>query len=375
LVWDFNSNGTGAGIFVNNKFCFIGNNNGYVYALDPDTAQVKHQMKFDAGVKCIVGDRGFLYVGLSNGAVYDCTTGTPRLAYQLDPTSSIEWMDIHDGLIAMDQAGTAVVLNIEGEVVWENKGVGRNRFARTDGARMYHCRQDQVTAYRFADGKELWSVPGGGYVTFGAQDEKYLYTAPLETRALDKETGKLVKQYQNCIPWACTVSDKHVYASDCGSRIVCYDKETTQQIWDVQTGSGKGVSMQYHEAHDRLYVVTEGGHMLCYDVSGNTVEKKIETSSDSQTSDTVTAVPETELKTTDDSSWGVLLVCVKDEKGKLRVRVDPSVPGYDHSLNVQFPRNMRQEGAKFVCTELVEAASGGYYRAKGDIERYQPSTD
>lgn len=52
-----------------------------------------------------------------------------------------------------------------------------------------------------------------------------------------------------------------------------------------------------------LYVVTEGGHMLCYDVSGNAVEKKIETSSDSQSSDTVAVVPETELKTTDDCSW------------------------------------------------------------------------
>jgi len=72
--------------------------------------------------------------------------------------------------------------------------------------------------------------------------------------------------------------------------------------------------------------------------------------------------------------------------GKLRIR--PVSGGYNKNWNVQFPSNIREAGlffyppsytindyeshfmstlgAKYVVEELLEAANGGYYRAKVD---------
>ncbi len=62
---------------------------------------------------------------------------------------------------------------------------------------------------------------------------------------------------------------------------------------------------------------------------------------------------------------GVVVQCVKDG-GKLRVRAVSE--GYDSSFNVQFPRDIRQEGCRFLVSELSAASNGGFYRASGDIK-------
>jgi Ca-activated chloride channel family protein len=64
---------------------------------------------------------------------------------------------------------------------------------------------------------------------------------------------------------------------------------------------------------------------------------------------------------------GVELHCVR-EGGKLRVKVLSE--GYDAAKNVQFPRAIRAEGARYVVEGLELSSDGSFYRVQGAITRF-----
>ncbi|MBP5976254.1 VWA domain-containing protein [Brasilonema sp. CT11] len=64
---------------------------------------------------------------------------------------------------------------------------------------------------------------------------------------------------------------------------------------------------------------------------------------------------------------GVELYCVR-EGGKLRVKV--MCEGYDSSKNVQFPRAIRAEGARYVVEGLELSSDRTFYRVNGNITRF-----
>ncbi|MEH2075672.1 MAG: VWA domain-containing protein [Nostoc sp.] len=64
---------------------------------------------------------------------------------------------------------------------------------------------------------------------------------------------------------------------------------------------------------------------------------------------------------------GVELHCVR-EGGKLRVKVISE--GYDSTKNIQFPRSIRAEGARYVVEELELSSEGTFYRVRGNITRF-----
>ncbi|MEY7980588.1 molybdenum metabolism regulator, partial [Streptomyces pilosus] len=64
-------------------------------------------------------------------------------------------------------------------------------------------------------------------------------------------------------------------------------------------------------------------------------------------------------------SGAVVVECVRDA-GRLRVHVVSE--GYDDAWNVQFPRAIREPGARYVVDALHPAA-GGFYRVRGEIRR------
>lgn len=64
---------------------------------------------------------------------------------------------------------------------------------------------------------------------------------------------------------------------------------------------------------------------------------------------------------------GVQLCCVR-EGGKLRVKVISE--GYDSTKNVQFPRAIRAEGARYVVEGLELSSDGTFYRVRGNITRF-----
>ncbi|MEH2070309.1 MAG: VWA domain-containing protein [Nostoc sp.] len=63
---------------------------------------------------------------------------------------------------------------------------------------------------------------------------------------------------------------------------------------------------------------------------------------------------------------GVELHCVR-EGGKLRIKVISD--GYDSTKNVQFPRAIRAEGARYVVEGLELSSDGSFYRVSGNITR------
>lgn len=66
-----------------------------------------------------------------------------------------------------------------------------------------------------------------------------------------------------------------------------------------------------------------------------------------------------------EETGGVVVECIK-AGGKLRVRAISE--GYDPDFNIQFPRAIRREGARYLVEELALAGSGSFYRANGDIK-------
>ncbi len=73
------------------------------------------------------------------------------------------------------------------------------------------------------------------------------------------------------------------------------------------------------------------------------------------------------LKVVTDVGTGIELQCAREE-GKLRIKVISD--GYDQNLNVQFPRAIRAEGARYIVAGLEKSADGSFYRVQGDITRY-----
>ncbi|MEH2257522.1 vWA domain-containing protein [Nostoc sp.] len=64
---------------------------------------------------------------------------------------------------------------------------------------------------------------------------------------------------------------------------------------------------------------------------------------------------------------GVELYCVR-EGGKLRVKVMSE--GYDSTKNIQFPRAIRAEGARYVVEGLELSSERTFYRVRGNISRF-----
>ncbi len=71
------------------------------------------------------------------------------------------------------------------------------------------------------------------------------------------------------------------------------------------------------------------------------------------------------LPTTQEVGTGIELKCVR-EGGKLRIKIVSE--GFDSTKNVQFPRAIRAEGARYLV-ETLELADGGFYRVQGNISR------
>jgi hypothetical protein len=55
------------------------------------------------------------------------------------------------------------------------------------------------------------------------------------------------------------------------------------------------------------------------------------------------------------------------QAGRLRVHVVS--PGFDPHRRVQFPKDIRVPGGRYLATEVRSSVNGGFYRARGEIRR------
>jgi predicted DNA-binding WGR domain protein/outer membrane protein assembly factor BamB len=372
VLWKFESGLSAFGVFIDETQCWVGNEDGKIFALTHE-GEVRSKFKLPEGVKCLVSDGAWLYAGCDDGNVYDLTGKLPRVAYEIAADVDIYWLDIADGVLAVsDNKGKVTVINHEDESQWSKKSRGdMGWMVRCDEIGVYHGHTSGVTMYDWEDGREIWHQETQGPVLFGWQEEATVYacTARHLVHCFTKsgEAGTIYRCDAVLFSCAAAENGKYVFAGDNMGAVYCFN-EAGDRLWKLGTGCGAAYSMQYF--NERLYIVTTFGALACIDAS----EAAIQAAQAGTVPQAVTiaapqvaAVSATALETTRDASGGVIVECFK-EGGKLRVRVVSE--GYDKNLHCQFPKGIREAGARYVVDEVRESR-GGFYRVLGDIKKLQ----
>jgi outer membrane protein assembly factor BamB len=230
-----------------------------------------------------------------------------------------------------------------------------------------------VTCYDGVDGTEVWHQPASG-VLFGWQERETVYagTSSGKIYAFSKQGDpQQVYQADNAV-YSCATAEngRYVFAGDNNGAIYCF-AENGDRLWKLATGCGSACSMQYHGGY--VYIVTTQGTLACVDASEaaiqNAQQDVLPTTRAIQAPAPVAIVETTALETVRQptstaNAQGVVLRCVR-EGSKLRMKV--LTEGYHADWFVQFPNNLRQEGAVYLVDAIRESAQGGFYRAYGNI--------
>ncbi|SEL91375.1 WGR domain-containing protein [Streptacidiphilus jiangxiensis] len=375
VLWRFRSGASAFGVFVGEEHAWVGNQKGDVFTLTHD-GEVTGRFGLPDGVKCIVADDFWIYAGCDDGRVYDLSGKVPRVAYEIAEDVDIFWLDIHDGVLGVSDANGGVTsIDHEDEFQWRRKGAGTSAWmVRCDAEGVYHGDSAGVARYG-ADGAPRWSTPTEGAVLFGWQEPREVFAGTSRgwVYRLAKSDGSLLTRYRcDAAVFSCAASPdgRYVFAGDNHSSVYCFAADGTR-LWKLGTGCGSAYSMQYRD--ERLYLVTTDGSLACLDVSeaavraaeGGTVPQP----ADIKATGWERVVPSEEVTVvTTAPTNGIVVECVQSgPAGRMRMRVVS--PGYDPTWRVQFPKAIRVPGARYVVTEIHEAAQGGFYRTRGDIQR------
>ncbi|MGW5849364.1 WGR domain-containing protein [Streptomyces sp. NPDC055254] len=379
VLWRFRTGSAAFGIHVDEERCWVGNQAGDVYTLSHG-GEVLARYALPDGVKCLVADEFWIYAGCDDGTVYDLSSKVPFGAYDIAEDVDIFWLDIREGVLNVsDRDGGLTVIDHEDEFQWSRRSDGSHAWmVRADERGVYHGHSKGVTAYAPDGGRQLWHTGTNGGVLFGWQEEHVVYagTGRNTVQRLSKATGAIEASYQcDAAVYSCATSPdgKHVFAGDYSSSVYCFDADG-RRLWKLGTGSGSALSMQYLD--ERLYLVTTDGSLVCVDASEQaiaaaqrgTVPAAVDVksaaalpvytpaaSAASMASVSVAAAP----------AGGVIVECVQQGN---RMRVQVVSGGFEPSWNVQFPRGIREPGARYVVDGL-HASSGGFYRVRGEIRR------
>ncbi|GAB7183958.1 WGR domain-containing protein [Kitasatospora sp. Ki12] len=378
LLWRFRSGSPAFGIFVGEEHAWVGNERGDVYTLTHD-GEVTARYGLPDGVKCIVADDWWIYAGCDDGKVYDLGGKVPRVAYEIAQDVDIFWLDIHDGVLGVaDERGGLTTVDHEDEFQWRRQADGRDGWmVRCDADGVYHGHSRGVARYDNRSGDPRWHTPTKGEVLFGWQEAEEVFagTGRGWVHRLRKSDGSEVASYRcDAAVFSCAASPdgEYVFAGDNHSSVYCFAADGTR-LWKLATGCGSAYSMQYRDG--RLYLVTTDGSLACLDAS----EQAVRAAEDGTLPKTAevkgagwepvlagAALETVEVTAVGAAGGGIEVECVQDG-ARLRVRVVSQ--GFDPTWRVQFPKDVRVAGARYLVAEVRESASGGFYRARGEIKR------
>ncbi|MFE9552343.1 WGR domain-containing protein [Streptomyces sp. NPDC006703] len=377
VLWRFRTGSSAFGIHIGDDRCWVGNQAGDVYTLGHD-GEVLARYALPDGVKCLVADDFWIYAGCDDGTVYDLSSKLPFAAYAIAPDVDIFWLDIREGVLNVsDRSGGITVIDHEDEYQWARKSTGQHAWmVRADDHAVYHGHQQGVTAYSPDGSGELWHTRTNGAVLFGWQEETAVYagTGQRVVQRLSKATGALEATYRcDSAVYSCATAPdgRHVFAGDNASSVYCFDADGTR-LWKLGTGGGSALSMQYRD--ERLYLVTTDGSLVCVDATPAAITAAEQGSVPVATDVKLAAAMPAHTPATSASAvrtvtaapaGGVVVECIQ-EAGRVRVHV--VTDGFEPSWNVQFPRGIREVGARYVVDTLHPAA-GGFYRVRGEIRR------
>jgi hypothetical protein len=289
----------------------------------------------------------------------------------------IDWLDIRDGLLAVSCTdGKMTLIDPESRVLWAHEGQDGRWTVRVDGRRVYHADDNNLIAYDRPTGKRRWRKKTGGAVLFGWQTERAMYVGTMSGKVLkfNKSDGRRLAEYRcgAAVPSCATSPDgKYVFGATGEGAVVCHEGKG-KRLWKFLTGCGAALSMQYHK--ERLYIVTNGGYLAAINLSQEAIQAaeagQVERAKLIRAPKTGGTAASRDVETTSDAGHGVVLQCVKDGSD-LRMHVVSE--GYNHDWWVQFPRDIRELGARYVVDEVREATQGGFYRALGHIKKLAPA--
>jgi outer membrane protein assembly factor BamB len=376
VLWRFASGAAAFGIFVDQDRCWVGNQNGDVYTVTA-AGTVTGRYRLPDGVKCIVADDFWIYAGCDDGRVYDLSGKVPHVAYEISADVDIYWLDIDDAILGVsDRNGRLTAVDHEDEFQWSRDVDGDSAWmVRCDAAgdTVFHGHSRGVGCYSAADGRPIWQTTVRGNVLFGWQGTRSVYAATgrNDVYRLAKGNGAVEAVYAcDAAVFSCAASPegRYVFAGDNHSSIYCFDEDGTR-LWKLGSGYGSAYSMQFLD--DRLYIVTTDGSLACIDAS-ETAIRAAQRGSVPQPVDVKvaaslpTAEPVTTLETTSHPGDAILVECYQDGS-RLRVRVVSD--GYEQGWNVQFPKEIREPGARYAVEGIRTSGRGGFYRAYGEIKR------
>ncbi|MFD7978011.1 WGR domain-containing protein [Streptomyces sp. NPDC059071] len=377
VLWRFRTGSAAFGIHVDDERCWVGNQAGEVFTLG-HTGEVLARFSLPDGVKCLVADDFWIYAGCDDGRVYDLSSKLPFAAYDIAADVDIFWLDIHEGVLNVaDRSGRLTVIDHEDEHQWSRGGRGEHAWmVRADADAVYYGDSRGVTAHTPDGGQELWHTATEGGVLFGWQEDTAVYagTGRRKVHRLAKKDGRTEAVYAcDSVVYSCATSPggRFVFAGDSASSVYCFAEDGTR-LWKLGTGGGSALSMQYRD--ERLYLVTTDGSLLCVDASEAAIaaaqQGTVPVAQDVKLAAALpTYAPATTVAAVDAVSTvpagSVVVECVQ-EGGRMRVHV--VTEGYEPRWNVQFPRAIRQPGARYVV-DALHPASGGFYRVRGDIRR------
>ncbi|MFJ5677290.1 WGR domain-containing protein [Streptomyces sp. NPDC093097] len=374
VLWRFRTDAAAFGIHIAEDRCWVGNQNGEVFTLGHD-GEVLARYQLPDGVKCLVADDFWIYAGCDDGMVYDLSSKLPFAAYAISRDTDIFWLDIHEGVLNVaDRNGTLTVIDHEDEYQWSRRSSGTHAWmVRRDDRAVYHGHHQGVTAYAADGSGELWHTPTRGGVLFGWQEDDAVYagTDRRVVQKLAKGSGALEATYAcDTVVYSCATAPggRYVFAGDSASSVYCFAADGTR-LWKLGTGGGSALSMQYLD--EKLYLVTTDGSLVCVDAGEAAVAAAragtVPVARDVKSAAALpTYTPATTVRTVaGGAASGIVVECVQ-EGGRLRVHVVSD--GYEPSWNVQFPRQIREVGARYVVEALAPSA-GGFYRVRGEIRR------
>ncbi|MFC1409558.1 WGR domain-containing protein [Streptacidiphilus sp. N1-12] len=385
VLWRFSSGAAAFGIFVGEEHAWVGNQRGDVFTLTHDGV-VTGRFGLPDGVKCIVADDFWIYAGCDDGRVYDLGGKVPHVAYEIADDVDIYWLDIHDGVLGVsDRQGGVTTVDHEDEFQWRRgggaagsggSGGGHGWMVRCDDEGVYHGDSRGVTMYGARDGAPVWHTGTDGSVLFGWQEaaEVFAGTSRGWVHRLAKADGAERSRYRcDAAVFSCATSPdgRYVFAGDNHSSVYCFAADGTR-LWKLGTGCGSAYSMQYRD--ERLYIVTTDGSLACVDAGENAIREaeggRLPQTTDIKATGWERVLPSPEVETVVSvpagAAGGVVVECVQDGS---RTRIRVVSPGFDPTWRVQFPKDIRVPGARYVVTEVRASARGGFYRVRGDIKR------
>jgi len=346
--------------------------------------KVQRKWRLPSGVDALVADEAWRYAGCHDGNVYDLTGRVPQVAYEVGHDARIHWIDVYRGnLCASDANGACTVVDADQRLLWKAapRGARAGWMVRADDAGVYVGNSKGVTKYDWK-GKKRWLAPTQS-VGFGWQEDTRVVAFAGFHRAqdavvvaIDKATGKVLARgscwsrqshyapHINAASCAAVGSDR-IFAATCET-LFCFDGKG-RPLWEAPTACGTPCSMAVHG--DRLYVATHSGYLAAIDISAKAISAARSKPGRQAKAKSVAlskAIARKVETVTAKAAKGVLVECFKDD-GKVRVRVLSK--GYHGDWFCQFPRDIRQVGARFVVDEVREATQGGFYRVLGNIRR------